>query len=81
MFFVSVLNRLKHLRPIYSCISTVGFNMEQFEESDLVGCVVAFEFELLPVQYSSGARLGLGTHFRHEAPGSLRVRTAATGSN
>ena len=55
--------------------------MEQFEESDLVGCGVAFEFELLPVQYSSGARLGLGTHFRHEAPGSLRVRTAATGSN
>ena len=53
--------------------------MEQFEESDLVGCVVAFE--LLPVQYCSGARLGLGTHFRHEAPGSLRVRTAATGSN
>ena len=79
MFFVSVLNRLKHLRPIYSYVSTVGFNMEQFEESDLVGCVVAFE--LLPVQYCSGARLGLGTHFRHEAPGSLRVRTAATGSN
>ena len=55
--------------------------MEQFEESSIVGYVVALEFERLSVQYPLGTQLDLGAHFRYEVPGNFRVKTSATGSD